>query len=149
MSVPQPFIVAVAAGKIVEPSLGGTQGPDLTRYVVVCGGLLLVIAALALGFRKWIARTVAARAARRSLAVIDVLPLSNKHKLAVVRCYDRTFVLGLGEREMSLVTELDAAIEPQREAAPSRADSSAFAQVLARVRPAVPKAAAAPREFVA
>ena len=43
----------------------------------------------------------------RSLSVLDVLPLGGKRRLAVVRCYDRTFVLGLGDREISAIAELD------------------------------------------
>ena len=76
-------------------NLGGTSGPDLTRYFLVCGGLLLLAALLGFGFRRVVGRTLSARAAQRSLQVIDVLPLGGKQKLAVVRCYDRSFLLGL------------------------------------------------------
>ena len=116
------------------PSLGGTSGPDLTRYFVVCGGLLLLVAVLGFGFRRLIGRTLTTRAAQRSLKVIDVLPLGGKQKLAVVRCYDRTFLIGVGEKEVSPVAELDAAIGPERETPPTRADLHSFAQVLDRMR---------------
>jgi flagellar biogenesis protein FliO len=115
---------------LAETQLGGSRGPDMTRYLIVCAVLLVAVAALGLGFRKLISRTVAARAAQRSLAVVDVLPMGGKRKLAVVRCYDRTFLLGLGEREIALISELDAALE----SAPTPADTHAFADVLARVR---------------
>ena len=115
-------------------NLGGTSGPDLTRYFLVCGGLLLLAALLGFGFRRIVGRTLSARAAQRSLQVIDVLPLGGKQKLAVVRCYDRTFLIGVGEKEVSSVAELDAAIGPPREVAPTRADLHSFAQVLDRLR---------------
>jgi flagellar biogenesis protein FliO len=66
-----------------------------------------VIVAMAWAFRRSVARFWRARAAARSLQVLDVLPLGGKRQLTVVRCYDRTFVLGLGERDVSLVAEID------------------------------------------
>jgi flagellar biogenesis protein FliO len=90
--------------------LGPRDGPDLTRYLLVCGGLLATIVLLAWGFRRLLADKLRARAAQRSLALIDVLPLGGKRQLGVVRCYDRTFVLGLGEKEVRLIAELDAEV---------------------------------------
>lgn len=118
--------------------LGGTEGPDLTRYFVVCGILLLVTAAVAWGFRRLVSGNLRTRASRRSLQVMDVLPLGRKRRLAVVRCYDRTFVLGLGDREISPIAELDPAIEPTDQTVPSTADRTAFAQALQQVRAAMP-----------
>jgi hypothetical protein len=45
----------------------------------------------------------------------------------VVRCYDRTFALGLGEKDVTLVAELDAVIglEHEREG-PTVKDSAPF-----------------------
>jgi flagellar biogenesis protein FliO len=114
--------------------LGGSAGPDLTRYFVVCGGLLALVALLAFGFRRLIGRTLAVRAARRSLQVVDMLPLGGKQRLAVVRCYDRTFLIGLGDKEVSGLAELDAAVLPERELAPTKADLHGFARVLDRIR---------------
>jgi flagellar biosynthetic protein FliO len=82
-------------------------GPDLTRYLLVCGGLLGAILGLAYLFKRFLAGTVQRRAAKRSLRVVDVLPLGGKQKLVVVRCYDRSFLLGVGEKELSSIAELD------------------------------------------
>ena len=112
--------------------LGGTQGPDLTRYFTVCALLLLGILALAWGFRRLVGRSLTQRAAQRSLQIMDVLPMGGKRKLAVVRCYDRTFLLGMGERELSLVAELDPVIEPESTPAGLKADRGAFADLLER-----------------
>jgi len=84
-------------------------GADLTRYLSVCGGLILAIAAAGYGFRRLFAGTLRARARRRSLQVLDVLPLGGRQRLVVVRCYDRVFLLGQGDRELSPVAELDGA----------------------------------------
>lgn len=132
--------------------LGGTAGPDLSRYFLVCGGLLVLVAALALGFRKLIGRTLAVRAARRSLQVVDVLPLGGKQRLAVVRCYDRTFLIGLGDKELASIAELDRAVleEPgvAAELAPTRADLHGFARALEKLRKPAPRPVAATREEV-
>ena len=84
-------------------------GPDLTRYLLVCGGLLGAILGVAFLFKRFLAGTVSRRAAKRSLRVVDVLPLGGKQKLVVVRCYDRSFLLGVGEKELSSIAELDVA----------------------------------------
>jgi len=128
-----PALALVTGARETGP-LGGTEGPDLTRYLVVCSLLLLGIACLAWGFRRVVGRSITARAARRSLQVMDVLPVGGKQKLAVVRCYDRTFLLGMGEREVSLVAELDPVIEPAEEVQPAPADRAAFGALLERVR---------------
>lgn len=86
----------------------GLPGLDMTRYAMVCMGLVVGILLLGWGFKRVLAGNLRLRAGERSMKVVDVLPLGSKRQLAVVRCYDRTFVLGLGEREVNLVTELDA-----------------------------------------
>jgi flagellar biogenesis protein FliO len=114
------------------------DGPDLTRYLLVCGGLVLLIAFLGWGFRRVVGRAWGTRAAQRSLQVMDVLPLGGKQKLVVVRCYDRTFALGVGDKEVSLVSELDAVIAPAREPLPAAAERKGFADALARLQGAEP-----------
>ena len=112
-----------------------SNGPDLTRYLTVCGILLLSILGLAWGFKKLVGGAVRARAASRSLQIVDLLPLGGKQRLAVVRCYDRTFALGLGEKEVSLVAEIDPAhAEAKKPAEPSKADKHAFLQALSKAR---------------
>jgi len=95
--------IALLTGLPAEP----TPGPDLTRYLLVCGGLLLGILAVAYLFKRFLAGTMQRHAAKRSLRVLDVLPLGGKQKLVVVRCYDRSFLLGVGEKELSSIAELD------------------------------------------
>jgi flagellar biogenesis protein FliO len=105
--------------------------PDLSRYLAVTGLLVLAIAALAFGFRRLVAGAWRQRAARRSLAVVDVLPLGGKRRLSVVRCYDRTFLLGLGEREVTLIAELDAAaVAPEGLPAGAAPDADGFERLL-------------------
>lgn len=87
-------------------------GPDMTRYLLVCALLLGLIALAAWLFRRFIGSSVRAKAAKRSLQIVDLLPLGGKQRLCVVRCYDRTFALGLGDKEVALIAELDAVIEP-------------------------------------
>lgn len=121
-------------------------GPDLTNYFVVCASAIGVLLAFLWIFRRFVAERLKARAARRSMQVLDVLPISGKQKLVVVRCYDRTFLLGVGEKEMRAITELDAASEPPpplpRQEQDPRRFSAALADELALL-PARPRAATA------
>jgi flagellar biogenesis protein FliO len=125
---------ASAAGDALA---GGLGGPNLTSYVLVCAGLVVAIALLGWAFRRFLVGGLRARAAKRSLEVIDALPLGGKRSLAVVRCYERTFVLGLGEREVGLVAELfpEEAL-PERNAPPLRKGQDFAAELEAGDRPA-------------
>lgn len=137
MPIPTLACAAVLAApwRAEAGELTAAQGPDMTRYVVVCVGLLIAIVVVAAALKRLFGRALTRRAAARSLQVMDVLPLGGKQRLAVVRCYDRTFLLGLGEKELTAISELDAVIAPQSAPAPSRADAQAFASVLERVAP--------------
>jgi flagellar biogenesis protein FliO len=116
------------------PLRAGTDGgPDLTRYLAVCAILLLSIGGLAYLFKRVFAGAVRSRAAKRSLQVVDMLPLGGKQRVCVVRLYDRTFALGLGDKEIEMIAELDAVIAPPA-VAPTRADQASFAELLKRVQ---------------
>jgi len=135
-----PLPLALVASAQETSSLGGTTGPDLSRYFAVCAVLILATAAVAWGLRKLVAGNLRQRASGRALRVVDMLPLGGKRKLAVVRCYDRTFVLGLGEREVTPVAELDAGtVEDRASAATSKADDAAFARALEEIQDKLPR----------
>jgi flagellar biogenesis protein FliO len=87
--------------------LAGASGPDLTRYLVVCGVLLLLIVALGYGFRRLTAGGLRSRLRSRALSTVDVLALGRRQKVAVVRCYDKTYLIGCGEKELCLLAVLD------------------------------------------
>lgn len=117
--------------------------PDLTWLMSVAAVLVVVIGCIAYGFKKLVAGSLKARASRRDLAVLDVLPLGGKRQFAVVRCFDRTFAIGLGERDVSLIAELDHDAIAKDKAEPRAGDpfqsrlEAAKAQLLA-VRDLVP-----------
>lgn len=119
-TLPLPALILETA-----PALGGKAGPDLTWLMTTSAILILTIGVIAYGFRKLVLGGIKGRAAKRDLRVLDVLPLGGKRQLAVVRCYDRTFALGLGEKSVEMVAELDStAVDTDRdkggETAPSR-----------------------------
>lgn len=116
-----------------QASRTGAQGPDLTRYILVCTLLLVALGALGWGMKKLVAGAVRQRADKRSLQVMDLLPLGGKQRLAVVRCYDRTFALGLGEKEIALIAELDPVIAPTPNKA-TQVPTEAFGKLLSRIR---------------
>ena len=137
-----PVISIPAAPALALASIGAGDGPDMSRYLVVSGLLVLAAVGLAWGFRKVVAGAWRARAAKRSLHVVDVLPLGGKRQLTVVRCYDRTFALGLGEREVSLIAELDPVVAPAEAPEPGlAADQRDFERLLATARARVGAAA--------
>ncbi len=128
------------------PALKPAPGLDMTQYFVVCVGLIALVVLGGWGFKRLFARTLSARAARRSLQIVDMLPLGGKQKLAVVRCYERTFVVGLGDKEMCLISELDAQSTPELVSAsveplPTPADQGAFQRLLRNARPRPPRSA--------
>jgi flagellar biogenesis protein FliO len=97
----------------------------------MCALLLGILGALAWGLRSLVTGSVKARAGKRSLQIIDVLPLGGKQRVCVVRCYDRTFALGVGDKEVGLIAEVDAAVSmPKTEPLPK----TAFQEVFARLR---------------
>ena len=116
---------------------GANTGPDLTRYFAVCGVLLGAIGLLAWAFRKLIAGNLSLRAAKRNLQILDVLPMGGKQKLAVVRCYDRAFLIGLGDKEISSISELDGVVANESEAK-EPADKQSFEQALDLISRAMP-----------
>jgi|SRR5436190_3185870 len=102
-------------------------GPDMTRYVMVCVLLLGLICLAAYLFKRFVASAVRTKAAKRSMQILDVLPLGGKQRMCIVRCYDRTFALGIGDKEVALIAELDAAI-----ATATAAPKNSFAALLKR-----------------
>lgn len=87
----------------LEPGLEADQ--DLTRL----GGVLVAIAGLGYG-ALWLVRRVKGqlptRRRGRTLEILDSLSLGQQRTLAVVRVYDRVFVLGLAKERISLIQEL-------------------------------------------
>jgi flagellar biosynthetic protein FliO len=126
-----------ALSTTIVAQVGGSSGPDLTRYFIVCGVLLGAIMLLAWGFKKLIAGNLSARAARRNLQILDVLPMGGKQKLAVVRCYDRAFLIGLGDKEISPISELDGVLAEEKDAKAGVKDVS-FERALDLVARAMP-----------
>jgi len=136
-----PHVLALAA----EP----LQGPDLTRYFLVCAATIAGLIGAAWLFRRYLSGHLRARAAKRSLQVLDVLPLGGKQKLVVVRCYDRSFLLGLGEKEVRSIAELDLASGETPAVTPGGDMRAPFASVLEReLVPAPARAARDLREGV-
>lgn len=92
-----------------EPNrYGGTGSPDLTQYGILIASLLAAVAFLAWAFKRFIGGNMIRKADERALQVCDVLPLGGKQKMAVIRCYDRSFFLGISDHQIDLIAELDA-----------------------------------------
>jgi flagellar biogenesis protein FliO len=124
---------------VLVPEVGQATGPDLTRYALVCALSIAALLALAWVFKRHVAVQLRARASKRALQVLDVLPLAGKQKLVVVRCYDRSFLLGLGEKEMQTIAELEPTAPP--------VPASAVPPASVASTPVKPRIAAAARSF--
>ena len=114
------LVLAVQLSRVTDgsaPTVG--TGPDMSWLMTVVAVLLATILGVAWAMRKLLAGAWRARATKRSLRVVDVLPLGGRRQLAVVRCYDRTFALGLGDKEVALVAELDPEFVEDKVAKPS------------------------------
>jgi flagellar biogenesis protein FliO len=145
ISEPLSFALLQAPHAARTATWGGGDGPDLSRYLTVCVVLLAAIGGTAFLFRRLVLGTLKAKAAGRSLQVLDVLPLGGKQRLCVVRCYDRTFALGLADHAVALVAELDPVVgEAAPRALPSQADARAFAEALETITPRPPPGRRAP-----
>lgn len=112
---------------------------DPMRYLVACMGVLGLLAVGLFALRKLVMGAQRTRAAGRSLAVLDQLHLGGSKRLTVVRCYDRQFVLGVGDKEIAVVAELDVdqAVPPLPErgagsAQPANAQPAEQAQLQAQ-----------------
>ena len=104
------MISVLALTTLSDPELAGlagAEGPDLTQYLMVCGVLILLIGVLGFGFRKLARGGLRVRGAARALTTVDVLPLGSRQRVAVVRCYERSYLIGVGEKEVRLLAELD------------------------------------------
>ena len=135
-----PALTPVLATLVEEPLRGG--GPDLTRYFTVVGVLIVAVLGLGWGFRRLLAGALKTRATKRSLQVVDVLPLGGKRQVTIVRCYDRTFALGMGEKDVSLIAELDSVFVPEPEEGEVEADIAerGFLQLFDRAKQRIAKA---------
>lgn len=128
-----PALLLLGANETPVPL--SNSGPDLTRYLMVCGILLCAILGLAWGFKRLVGGAMRTRAASRSLQMIDVMPLGGKQRVAVVRCYDRVFALGLGEKEVALIAEIDRVNTENIPASePRKTDKLAFLSALSKAR---------------
>lgn len=137
-------LLELTPGSAGEP-VPTMPGIDMGRYALVCGGLVAAILALAWAFKRFLAGNMTLRAGQRAMKVVDVLPLGGKRQLAVVRCYDRSFLIGMGEREVNLVTELDAEEDLEGQLLASKpSEGRSFKSLFQRaVREAPPGVAAA------
>ena len=68
--------------------------------------LPIVLALAYLTVRFGMGRVTGTAVGGRQLEIIERLPLNNKTGLAVVRCGERYFLMGLGDNSLGLLTEL-------------------------------------------
>jgi flagellar biogenesis protein FliO len=123
MTFTAPSLLALAAA---------SSEPDLARYLVVSGALLGALVLGAFLVRRMAGGVLAERAGKRGMQVLDALPLGGRKRAVIVRCHDRTFLLGVGEKEVCSIAELDAeavAVDQARERT-GGAGRSGFAALL-------------------
>ncbi len=117
-----------------------SSGPDLAWMATAIVISLSVLVGVGFLARRVLGAAWRSRAERRSLGVIDVLPLGGRRQLLVVRCYDRTLALGVGDREVSLLAELDSevvAVERKRDGSQALPSVPDFRRMFDRARGAL------------
>ena len=146
MSIPTSFYLPLRVlEETVRPATDSGSGLDIAQYLLISAAMVVAIGALGWFLQRTIAGSVLSRAEKRSLRIVDVLPMGGKRKLAVVKIYDRTFVVGLGDKELSLISELDGEIPERSELAPKRNKTKgvgiarAFEVIRSRVGEGIPK----------
>lgn len=90
-------------------ALAAGTDPDLTRYLVVSGALLGALFLAAFLVRRIAGGgALSASRTRRSMQIVDAVSLGGSKRALVMRCYDRTFLVGVGDKEVCSIAELDA-----------------------------------------
>ena len=149
MSIPQICFLTLSALGESPVSTAIDPGPDLNQYLLISAGMVVLVGGIGWFFQRTMSGSIRARANKRSLRVIDVLPMGGKKKLAVVRVYDRTFVLGLGDKEISVVSELDPTVaiseltptapQPKNKDVKGKTLMRAFEAIRSRVAEGIPR----------
>ncbi|MFT5284422.1 MAG: flagellar biogenesis protein FliO [Planctomycetota bacterium] len=149
MSIPTLCFLTLSALGENTVSTAVDPGPDLNQYLLISAGMVILVGGIGWFFQRTMSGSIRARANKRSLRVLDVLPMGGKKKLAVVRVYDRTFVLGLGDKEISIVSELDPSVpveeltptapQPKSKAVRGKTLTRAFEAIRARVAEGIPR----------
>lgn len=99
------------------------------------GSLVLIVLVLVLTYyaTRWYARRMGHSASGRHIKVLDRSQLGAGTYVAVVKVGDKFYLLGVGEKSVSLLCELESFEEPaEAQGAVSLRDSS-FSQVLRQV----------------
>jgi len=116
--------VAHAAG---APDAMGTMAPStfalVARALGSLAGVVALIAALALLLRR-LRVPGPTRASTRRLHSVERLDLGGRRELRVVRAGDRTLVLGVTEKGIDLLTELDGPPAGTTETSPDAAPAT-------------------------
>ena len=150
MSIPILYFLSLSAlSESTASAVDADPGPDLNQYLLISAAMVVLVGAVGWFLQRTMSGSIRARAHKRSLRVIDVLPMGGKKKLAVVRVYDRTFVLGLGDKEISIVSELDPSVavseltpvaaRSKGQAVRGKALKRAFEAIRTRVGEGIPK----------
>jgi len=114
---------------------GGRSGNDLWPAFLVVAAALGGLGLVAWAVKRFSRTTLRSRLSRRSLELVEVLPLGGQKRVAIVRCYDRTFVIGAGDKELSLLAEMESPEERERlEQLATRADEGAPPAVTTHTR---------------
>jgi len=145
MSIPTSFNLPLRVLEETAQAAASDPGLDLNRYLLISAAMIVAIGGVGWFFQKTMANSMRDRAGKRSLRIVDVLPMGGKRRLAVVKVYDRTFVVGLGDKEISLISELDAETSEREELSPKGSGvkgpglARAFEAIRSRVGEGKPK----------
>ncbi len=89
-------------------ALAPATEPDMTRYLVVSGALLGALFLASFLVRRLVGSSRLSLGSRKGIQILEAASLGGSKKAVVVRCYDRTFLVGVGDKEVCSIAELDS-----------------------------------------
>lgn len=115
-------------------ALAPATEPDMTRYLVVSGALLGALFLASFLVRRLVGTSRLTLGSRRGIQILEAASLGGSKKAVVVRCYDRTFLVGVGDKEVCSIAELDSESVDVDRGAPA-AQAPSFAGLLGGAKP--------------
>ncbi len=99
----------LALGALQSPTAAtptGAPAPDLFRYALSMTAVIGLLICALYGIRSWTRKAGRSGRAGRTLEILEALPLGGSKRVCVLRCGERRFLVGLGDKELCALGEL-------------------------------------------
>lgn len=103
--------IYLALGALQSPAATASTGapaPDLFRYALSLTVVIGLLICALYGIRSWTRNAGRSGRAGRTLEILEALPMGGSKRVCVLRCGERRFLVGLGDKELCALGELGA-----------------------------------------